>query len=246
MWIFNALICVTANNNWNRRGKLRNIGHMMTLRKTSASQTLVEEIFNALSHGLGVLLGVAALIILVSISAYHDSAIKMMSSLIYGISFILMYLASTLHHGVQPENVKKYLQIADHSSIYVFIAGSYTPFTLVSMHGDWGWSLFGVVWGLAIFGVIFKLFFTGRYEFLSVSIYLLMGWLIVIAIKPMMHSLSLPGLMWLLVGGLCYTFGVVFYALDGRYHFSHFMWHLCVLAGSICQFFAIFLHVISN
>lgn len=218
---------------------------MMTLRKMSASQTFIEEVFNSLSHGLGVLIGVAALIILVSISAYHHSEVKMVSSLVYGISFILMYLASTLYHGVQPPRIKRFLQIIDHSSIYVFIAGSYTPFTLISMRGEWGWSLFGVVWGLAIFGVLFKLFFTGRYEFLSVTIYLLMGWLIVIAIKPMMHSLSFAGLMWLLSGGLCYSFGVVFYALDGRYHFSHFMWHLCVLAGSICQFFAIFLHVIS-
>lgn len=217
---------------------------MMTFKKTSASQTLVEEIFNSLSHGLGVLMGITALIILVSISAYHHNEIKIASSLVYGISFIVMYLASTLYHGVRSLRFKRFLQIIDHSSIYIFIAGSYTPFTLISMHGDWGWSLFGVVWGLAILGVVFKLFFTGRYEFFSVSIYLLMGWLIVVAIKPMMTSLSFSGLMWLLAGGLCYSFGVIFYALDGRYHFSHFMWHLCVLAGSIFQFFAIFLHVI--
>lgn len=218
---------------------------MRTLKKIAAPQTVIEEVFNALSHGLGVLIGIAALVILVSVSAYRGDSMKLASSLVYGISFILMYSASTLYHSIRPVTLKNYLKIIDHASIYIFIAGSYTPFTLISMHGDWGWSLFGVVWGLALFGVIFKLFFTGRYEFLSVTIYLLMGWLIVVAIKPIMHSLSFAGFMWLLIGGLSYTFGVIFYAIDGRYHFSHFMWHLCVLAGSICQFFAISLYVIN-
>ncbi len=214
------------------------------MRKTQEVQVVVEEIFNALSHGLGVLLGIAVLVSLVVLSAMRHDTLKIVSSAVYGTTFIVMYLASTLYHSYQKPKIKNALKIFDHASIYFFIAGSYTPFTLISIQGEWGWSLFGVIWGLALFGLVFKLFFTGRFEFLSVTIYLCMGWLIVIAIKPMIHHMPLAGLVWLMAGGLAYTIGVIFYVMDSKYYFSHFMWHLCVLLGSIFQFLAVLLYVI--
>lgn len=217
---------------------------MATLIKSDATQTYFEELFNAISHGIGALLGVAALVILTVIASMHGAALKIVSSAVYGSSLILMYSASTFYHITQRPHIKKILKVLDHSSIYILIAGSYTPFTLVVLNGSWGWSLFGVTWGLALAGVIFKLFFTGRFEWLSLTIYLLMGWMAVVAVKPLIENLPLGGLIWLVAGGLCYTLGVIFYALDGKYHLSHFIWHLFVLAGSICQFFAVLLYVI--
>ena len=207
-------------------------------------QTRTEELFNALSHGIGILLSIAGLIIMIVLSSLTGHAITVVSSSIYGVSLILMYTASMLYHATENPSLKKKLKIVDHSSIYFLIAGTYTPFMLVTLHGAWGWSLFGVIWGLALIGIIFKLFYTGRFEFISLAMYLLMGWIIIIAIKPLIHQLSFDGLVWLLAGGLCYTLGVAFYATDHKYKFNHFIWHLFVLAGSLCHFFAILFYVI--
>ena len=217
---------------------------MSSFIKTHDFQTRLEEIFNSLSHGVGALLGIAALVILTTKASLYGTTLMVVSSAIYGASLVIMYTSSTLYHILEHPVSKKTLKIIDHSSIYLLIAGSYTPFTLVAMGGGWGWSLFGVIWGLAFSGIIFKLFFTGKLDTLSVSIYILMGWLVVIAIKPLINDIPLGGLVWLGLGGLSYTFGVIFYVYDGKYHFSHFIWHLFVLGGSICQFIAILFYII--
>lgn len=208
------------------------------------AQTRLEELWNALSHGIGVLFGIVALVLMVIFAADHHHPIAVVACAIYGSTLIILYLASTLYHAIHNRELKKLFKVIDHSSIYLLIAGTYTPFTLVTLHGAWGWSLFGVIWGLTLIGLIFKFFLTGRYEFISVVLYLLMGWLIVIALKPLIHALPFAGLMWMLAGGLCYTGGVIFYVIDHKYHFTHFLWHLCVLAGSICQFVAVLCYVV--
>lgn len=217
---------------------------MLFHRKQHHAETIIEEVFNAITHGCGIFLGIAALVILVTLSALEDSTLKVITTAVYGASIILMFTISTLYHAFPWPRAKSVLKILDHSSIYVLIAGSYTPVVLVKLGGAWGWSIFGVIWGLAIFGIAFKLFFTGRYETFSIALYAVMGWLIVVAFHPLAQDIPLGGLLWLLAGGLCYTFGVIFYVLDTRYHFSHFFWHLFVLAGCICHFFAILLYVV--
>lgn len=216
----------------------------MPIKKVHPGETVLEEILNATSHGIGVLFGIAALVLLVSFSVIEDSPVKIVTTAIYGTSIILMFTASTLYHAFPWPNIKAAFKIADHSSIYLLIAGSYTPVILVNMGGAWGWSIFGVIWGLALFGILFKLFFTGRYEIFSLSLYGIMGWLIIIAFYPLIHSIPSAGLLWLLAGGLCYTFGIIFYVADTKYHFAHFLWHLLVLAGCICHFFAILFYVV--
>ena len=207
-------------------------------------QTYIEEFWNALSHGLGVLLGITALVFMVVFSSEYDHATTIVACSIYGSTLVLLYSASTLYHACKPIEIKKALKVLDHSSIYLLIAGSYTPFALVTIHGAWGWTIFGIIWSLAVVGLVFKFFFTGKYNYMSLTMYLLMGWLIVIAIKPLIHNLAFGGLMWLVAGGLFYTLGAVFYAYDSKIKYFHFVWHLFVLAGSICQFFAVFYYVI--
>jgi len=206
--------------------------------------TKTEEVLNAISHGLGVAFGIFALVVMVRLAADHHHPMAIVACAIYGTTLIILYLASTLYHSVSAVHVKRFFKVLDHSSIYLLIAGTYTPFTLITLHGPWGWTIFGIIWFLAVFGIIFKFFYTGKYEFFSVILYLMMGWLVVIAMDPLIHHLEFRGLMWLLAGGLCYTFGVVFYVLDSRLHFCHFIWHLFVLAGSVLQFFAVLYYVI--
>ncbi len=212
--------------------------------KTHKQQTILEEILNSSTHAIGALLGVAALVILTVLAAEKGSAIKIVGSVIFGVSLILMYSVSSLYHAAPKASPwKKLFKVFDHSSIYLMIAGTYTPVVLVVLEGGWGWSLFGVIWGLAIFGLVFKLFFTGKYEFVSVTAYICMGWLALVAVKPLYDHLPLAGFLWLLAGGLSYTIGVIFYVLD-RWRFAHVAWHLFVLGGSICHFFLILLYVI--
>ena len=208
--------------------------------------TLGEEVAHALTHGLGVVLAIAGLTVMVARAALYGNAWHMAGAVIFGVTLVLMYTASTLYHGIpgaQLPNAKKVLRIVDHSSIYLLIAGTYTPFTLVTLNGVVGWALFGTVWGLALVGVVFKIFATGRFEKLSLAIYLGMGWSIVVAIKPLVRTLDTGGLVLLLAGGLAYTGGVVFYALDHR-RFFHAVWHGFVLAGSVLQYFAVLFYVI--
>ena len=203
-----------------------------------------QETWNALSHGIGVLFGISALVLMVYLAKEHHHPLAIVACAIYGSTLIALYLASTAYHAAQEPDIKKLFKVLDHSSIYLLIAGTYTPFTLVTLHGPWGWTLFGIIWSMAALGLAFKFFYTGQYEFLSVVVYLVMGWLVVIAMDPLMHHLSFGGFMWLLAGGLCYTFGVIFYVLDHRMYLAHFIWHLFVLAGSVCQFVAVLRYVI--
>ncbi|MBX7152463.1 hemolysin III family protein [bacterium] len=202
-----------------------------------------EEIANSVTHGLGVMLSIAGLVILIIYAALNGTAIHVVSATIFGSTLILLYTASTLYHSFQSPRVKRIMRILDHSGIYLLIAGTYTPFTLISLNGAWGWSLFGVVWGLALAGVIFKIFFTGRFGAVSTVIYLAMGWIAIVAIKPMIELIPTGGLWWILAGGLAYSFGVIFYAWK-KLPYAHAVWHMFVLGGSVCHFFAVLLYVI--
>jgi hemolysin III len=206
--------------------------------KDTLFYTIGEEIASSITHGIGAALSIAALVILVVLAAKQGDAWRIVSFSVYGTTLILLYLASTLYHAIQHRGAKKVFRILDHSSIFLLIAGTYTPFLLVSLRGRWGWSLFGVIWALAITGIVFKAIFIHRMKKLSVVIYILMGWLILIALKPMLANIPKAGLWWLAGGGLAYTGGVVFYAMKSV-KFAHAVWHLFVLAGSICHFFAI-------
>ncbi|HUS25381.1 MAG TPA: hemolysin III family protein [Candidatus Binatia bacterium] len=205
--------------------------------------SLGEEIAHAVTHGLGLVASIVGLTALVARAALYGNAWHVTASAIYGATLVLMYAASTLFHSIPQPRAKHVLRIIDHSMIYCLIAGTYTPFALVTLHGPWGWWLFGITWGLTLIGVVFKVFATGRFESLSLFIYLAMGWCIVFALKPLLHSLPLGGLLLMLGGGLSYTGGVVFYVWE-RLRWHHAIWHLFVLGGSVLQYFAIFFYVI--
>jgi hemolysin III len=208
-----------------------------------SSQTRNEELANVITHMIGAALGVAGLSALMVGAWRHGDAWRIVSFSIYGATLVLLYLASVFYHGARSPRVKHILRLFDHAAIYLLIAGTYTPFTLVSLRGSWGWTIFGLVWGLAISGIILNVFFFGRLGFVSLVLYLLMGWLVVIAVKPVMDAVSVRGLLWLVAGGLSYTLGVVFF-LWHRLPFSHTIWHFFVLAGSIFHYFAIFFYVL--
>ncbi|MBC2846730.1 PAQR family membrane homeostasis protein TrhA [Winogradskyella flava] len=206
-------------------------------------QSKREEQLNAISHGIGAALGIAALILLILYSDNKAKPWSLFSVITYGTSIIVLFLASTCYHGVKGEKRKHYFRIVDHISIYVLIAGTYTPVLLILLRDSLGWSLFWVVWGIAAFGVILKLFFTGRFETFSTLLYLVMGWLIVFDYTNTAEALGTGGVFWLMAGGLFYTVGIVFYAIE-RIPYNHVIWHMFVLAGAICHFFMIFNHVI--
>lgn len=205
--------------------------------------SLMEEIANSVTHGVGLLLSIAGLVILVVLASIYGDAWRVISFSIYGSSMILLYAASTLYHSFPQERVKNIFKIMDHSAIYLLIAGTYTPFALVLLRGAWGWSLFGTIWGLALAGIVFKVLFVKRFKVLSVIIYLMMGWLVLIAIQPMVKNIPFGGLGWLVTGGMLYSLGVIFYSWD-KFRFHHSIWHLFVLGGSICHFFAILFYVL--
>ncbi len=202
-----------------------------------------EEILNVITHGLGLLLSIVALVILVVYASLRGDAWHIVSFSIYGSSLVLLYLASTLFHSVTKQSLRNKLNVFDHAAIYFLIAGTYTPFLLVTIRGPWGWSLFGVIWGLAIGGLIFKLFYTGKYDLISALLYVLMGWLVIIALKPMYANLSHEGLLWLLGGGISYSIGVVFYLLN-KIPYNHAIFHIWVLLGSFAHFIAVFRYVL--
>ena len=209
----------------------------------SNKYSLGEEIAHGLTHGIGIVLAIAGLCVLVTFSALYGTAVHVVASSIFGASMIVLYTASTLYHSLPMPETKRIMRVVDHASIYLLIAGTYTPFTLVTLEGAWGWSLFGVVWGLAIAGIIFKLFFTGRFDRLSVAIYVAMGWCGLVAIKPMMAALPTLGLWLLVAGGLAYTGGVIFYLLE-RMRYHHAIWHLFVMAGTTLHYFVVLFFVI--
>lgn len=202
----------------------------------SSKQSLGEEIANSITHGTGVGLSIAALVILVVFAAKQSDTWKIVSFSIYGATMITLYLASTLYHAFTNLKVKRFFRILDHSSIFLLIAGTYTPVTIGQLRGWVGWTLFGVIWTLSVVGINLKIFALGKLKLLSVLIYILMGWMVLIAIKPLRANAPEALLIWMLAGGLSYTLGVVFYAFK-KMPYHHAVWHLFVLGGSICHFF---------
>jgi hemolysin III len=205
--------------------------------------SLGEEIANSITHGIGVGLSIAALSVLVTFAGLFGDAWRVVSFSIYGTTLILLYLASTIYHSFQSPRRKRILQVLDHSAIFLLIAGTYTPFTLVNLRGGWGWALFGLIWGLALCGILLEVLFMNRFKFLSVAVYVGMGWLVIIAVRPLLSAVPVGGLIWLGVGGLTYTLGVIFYLWE-RLPFNHAVWHLFVLGGSACHFFCILFYVL--
>ena len=202
-----------------------------------------EELINSITHGVGLALSVAGLVVLVTLAALKGTAWHIVGCSVYGATLVLLYSASTLYHSMRSPRLKRFFRIIDHASIYLLIAGTYTPFTLVNLRGGWGWTLFGLVWGLAALGILFKIFFVGRFPIASTAVYLLMGWLVVIAIKPLLTLVPSGGLLWLLAGGLAYSAGVVFFAWE-KMPYNHAVWHVFVLTGSICHYFAVLFYVL--
>ncbi len=205
--------------------------------------SLTEEIWHAITHGVGLALSIAALTIMVAYSAMSGSAISVIASVLFGTTLIILYGSSTLYHAITHHELKKKFQQFDHASIYILIAGSYTHITLVSLGDTLGYSIFAVVWGVSLVGIYLKFAYPGRFEKLSLVLYLLLGWLIVIAIKPLFEVMEAGGLWLLLIGGLFYTFGVIFYVWDNL-PFNHTIWHLFVMGGSISHFLMVLLYVI--
>ncbi|WP_026752890.1 hemolysin III family protein [Sediminibacter sp. Hel_I_10] len=206
-------------------------------------QTAFEEKLNAWSHGAGAVLGIIGLILLV-IFLRKESPFALFSVVIYGVSIIILFLASTFYHAVKGEQRKHYFRIVDHISIYLLIAGTYTPVLLLTLPDSLGWILFYVVWGIAAFGLILKLFFTGRFETFSTLLYLIMGWLIVFDFSTLSERMPNEGLSLLFAGGAFYTVGIIFYAIE-KIPFNHVIWHFFVLAGAICHFLMIYFFVIA-
>ncbi|MBE9490528.1 MAG: hemolysin III family protein [Bacteroidetes bacterium] len=202
----------------------------------------IEEKINVLTHALGLLLSVFALVLLVIKSSISGTSWHIVSFSIFGASLIILYAASTFFHNSKKIKVRKRLNIFDHASIYILIAGTYTPFTLVTLNGTIGWILFGITWGIALTGVILKLFFTGKYDKISTIAYVLMGWIIVFAFKPLLNNFSSEGIVWLVFGGVAYTIGAVLYSLN-RLNFNHAIFHIFVLLGSFCHFISIYFYV---
>ena len=205
-------------------------------------QSLGEEIANSITHGIGAALSIAALVLLVVFASKYGDIWRIVSFSIYGFTLFFLYLSSTLYHSFTNKRVKRFFRILDHSSIYLLIAGTYTPVTLVSMRGPWGWTIFGLIWAMAIGGIIAKIFLIEKYKIVSVLLYVAMGWLIIIAFKPMLQMVPKGLIIWLFIGGLCYTLGLIFYACK-KVPYFHFIWHLFVLGGSIAHFFGILFHL---
>jgi len=215
----------------------------MTEQTDVARYSLKEEIANSITHGLGALLAIGGLAVLISFASLRGDAWHITTCSIFGATLIFSYLTSTLYHSIPLKKAKQLLRTLDHSAIYLLIAGTYTPFMLVNLRGPWGWSLFGSVWGIALIGIILKTTVFGKMHSLSTALYLSMGWIIVIAIKPMFSVLERGGMDLLLLGGLAYTAGVIFYAWKAL-PYNHAIWHLFVLAGSCFHYFAILFYVI--
>jgi len=202
------------------------------------TQSLGEEIANSVSHGVGLLAAVVAAPVLVLSAVQHDGVARIVGASVFAATTVLLYLTSTLYHALPRNRAKQIFRVFDHASIFLMIAGTYTPFTLGVLRGSWGWTLFGIVWGLALAGVVLTAIGGVRYPKLRTSLYLAMGWLILIAVKPLWQRMASEGLFWLLAGGIAYTVGVGFYAAK-RVCYFHLVWHLFVIAGTACHFIAV-------
>ena len=205
---------------------------------------LRDEFASALTHGLGAAVALAAGAVLITLAAIYGDGWQLAGAIVFGVALLLLYTASTLYHAVQHPVAKGRLKVFDHCAIYLLIAGTYTPFTLIGLRGPWGWSLFAAIWTLAVAGVVFKLFFTGRFKGLSTLIYVAMGWLVLVAFKPMLSSLDGWTIGWLLAGGAFYTLGTFFYMRDAI-PYAHAIWHLFCIAGSVCHYVAVMAQILA-
>ncbi|MGB3565353.1 MAG: hemolysin III family protein [Thermoanaerobaculia bacterium] len=201
-------------------------------------QSLGEEIANSVSHGVGLLAAVVAAPILIVAAVWSGNAAGIVGASVFAATVVVLYTTSTLYHALPESRAKRVLRVLDHGAIFLLIAGTYTPFTLGVLRGAWGWTLFGLVWGLAVAGLVLKAAGGVRHPVLSTSLYLAMGWLVLIAVKPLWDRVPMWGLFWLLAGGLAYTVGVAFFAAE-RIRYSHFVWHLFVIVGTVCHFIAV-------
>lgn len=202
-------------------------------------QSLGEEIANSISHGIGLVAALIATPFLIMRAVQYADTGFIIGASFFAATMILLYLASTLYHALPQGKAKRVFKIIEHSAIYLLIAGTYTPFTLGVLRGPWGWTLFGIVWGLAAIGVTLKAFDKMHNPIITTSLYLLMGWLILIAIYPLYTRIPVSGLLWLIAGGVAYTIGVFFFATDSRFRYGHFIWHLFVMVGTVCHYFAV-------
>ena len=205
----------------------------------------IEEKLNVITHGIGLVLSIVALILLILHANEMGTSRHIVSFTIFGTSLILLYSASTFYHYSQKPSIRHKLNILDHASIYVLIAGTYTPFTLVTLKGPLGWTIFGITWGIALLGVLLKLFYTGKYDKISTIAYVAMGWIIIFAVKPLIENLPLNGLYWLLAGGIFYTIGAILYSIK-KIKFNHAIFHVFVLLGSFSHFMAIYFYVLKH
>lgn len=211
---------------------------MSTHVKTLTSRQIGEEIANAITHGIGAALAIAGLVLLLVKAAHTGTPWHITSFAIFGATMVILYIASTLYHALVPPRAKRTFRKFDHMSIYLLIAGTYTPFCLTLLNGWLGWIIFGTVWACAILGIVFKALHTGRAETISTILYMVMGWMVIFFIKPVYSGMTATGFTWLLLGGLAYSLGVVFFVLE-RIRFSHSIWHLFVIGGSTFHFFAV-------
>lgn len=214
----------------------------MTAAIAERPQTLGEEIANAVSHGLGFLLAVASLPVLAAFASRQGAPGSVAAACVFSVTMMLLYLVSAVYHALPPGRAKRWFQRLDHAAIFLFIAGSYTPFVLGPLRGPWGWALFGVVWGLAALGMVAKAFDRLQHPLWSTGLYVALGWLALVAVVPLVRQIPADGLALLVAGGLFYTVGAVFFLLDERVRYAHFVWHLFVLGGSVCHFLAALWH----
>ena len=219
------------------------LNRSMNAYKSIPLYSLHEDFANSITHGAGFILSIIGMCVLIAFASIYGNVWHVVSCSIYGSTLVFLYTASTLYHSIQLAKAKRVLRTLDHSSIFLFIAGTYTPFTLVNLQGPWGWSLFGIIWALAVIGILFQTTLLRKGAIVSVAFYVAMGWVVVAAIKPMLSLVDMGGLVLLLLGGLAYTTGVVFYVWR-QMPYNHAIWHVFVLAGSALHFFAILLYVI--
>ena len=205
-------------------------------------QTRAEELANSMSHGLGLVAALVGIPFLLATTARHGDLLNTVGAIVFLASVVALYFSSTLYHGLPNGKAKRVLRVVEHSAIYLLIAGTYTPFTLGVLRGPWGWTLLGAIWTFAAVGVGLKAYNRASHPIISTCLYLLMGWLIVLAAEPLMAGLSTSALLLLIAGGLAYTVGVIFFALDSRLPYGHLVWHLFVMAGTVCHYFAVLLH----
>lgn len=211
---------------------------------STREQTLAEEIANSISHGVGLVAALAAVPVLVIVTLKLGTTINLVAACVFAASMVLMYFTSAFYHILPAGRIKHVARKLDHAAIFLLIAGTYTPFTLGVLNGIWGWTLFGLIWSIAVFGLVLMVFDRLTNQWLSNGLYLAMGWLVLIAVVPLLSRMPLPGMLWLLAGGLAYSLGVAFYATDSKLRFGHLIWHLFVLTGTVCHFFAVLWYAI--